>query len=177
MATDTSIPARYARAISAYRFGDLRAAVGQIDALITAMPNYPYFYELKGQALLEGGHPAEAIAPLRHAVELAPNPALIKITLAQALIATNNAKMAEEAVPLLRAAIAKEPESGDGSFSAPPGKVCRFDDAPDVAERTTRVLLGMLDRYPERPDAANFDGLRPDLEIHAEPPEREGYLR
>ena len=77
------------------------------------MPSYPYFYELKGQALLEGGHPAEAIAPLRHAVETAPNPALIQITLAQALIATNNAKTADEAVPLLRAAIAKEPESGD----------------------------------------------------------------
>jgi predicted Zn-dependent protease len=112
-ATNNSIPARYARAISAYRFGDLRAAIGQIDGLIAAMPSYPYFYELKGQALLEGGHPAEAIAPLRHAVELAPNPALIQITLAQALIATNNAKTADEAVPLLRAAIAKEPESGD----------------------------------------------------------------
>jgi len=112
-ATNNSIPARYARAISAYRFGDLRAAVGQIDGLIGATPSYPYFYELKGQALLEGGHPAEAIAPLRHAVELAPNPALIQITLAQALIATNNAKTADEAVPLLRAAIAKEPESGD----------------------------------------------------------------
>jgi predicted Zn-dependent protease len=112
-ATNNSIPARYARAISAYRFGDLRGAVGQIDGLIAAMPSYPYFYELKGQALLEGGHPAEAIAPLRHAVELAPNPALIQITLAQALIATNNAKMADEAVPLLRSALAKEPESGD----------------------------------------------------------------
>ena len=67
-ASDTSMPARYARAISAYRFGDVRAAVAQIDGLIEAMPNNPYFYELKGQALLEGGHPAEAIAPLRHAV-------------------------------------------------------------------------------------------------------------
>ena len=66
--SDTSMPARYARAISAYRFGDLRAAVAQIDGLIQAMPNNPYFYELKGQALLEGGHPAEAIAPLRRAV-------------------------------------------------------------------------------------------------------------
>jgi predicted Zn-dependent protease len=111
--TNTSIPARYARAISAYRFGDLHAAIGQIDSLIAAMPNYPYFYELKGQALLEGGHPAEAIAPLRRAVELAPNPALIQITLAQALIATNSAKMADEAVPLLRAALVKEPESGE----------------------------------------------------------------
>ena len=77
------------------------------------MPNNPYFYELKGQALLEGGHPAEAIAPLRHAVQLAPNPALIQILLGQALVATNDPKMADEAIPLLRAALVKEPENAD----------------------------------------------------------------
>jgi predicted Zn-dependent protease len=111
--SDTSMPARYARAISTYRFGDMRAAVAQIDGLIAAMPNDPYFYELKGQALLEGGHPAEAIAPLRRAVSLAPSPALIQITLAQALIATDNAKMSDEAIPLLHAALANEPEESD----------------------------------------------------------------
>jgi predicted Zn-dependent protease len=111
--TDNSMPARYARAISAYRFGDLHNAAGQIDALIASMPNNPYFYELKGQALLEAGHPAAAIPSLRHAVQLAPNPALIQITLAQALIATNDAKQVEEAIPLLRSALAKEPEAAD----------------------------------------------------------------
>jgi predicted Zn-dependent protease len=111
--SDTSIPARYARAISTYRFGDIRSALAQIESLIRAMPNYPYLYELEGQALLENGHPAEAIAPLHRAVELAPSPALIQILLAQALIATNNAKMTQEAIPLLRAALVKEPESGD----------------------------------------------------------------
>jgi predicted Zn-dependent protease len=111
--SDTSMPARYARAISAYRFGDMRNAIAQIDALIAAMPNDPYFYELKGQALLEGGHPAEAIAPLRRAVQMAPDPALIQITLAQALIATNNPQLTAEAIPILRAALAKEPETGD----------------------------------------------------------------
>jgi predicted Zn-dependent protease len=111
--SDTSMPARYARAIATYRFGDIRSALAQIHGLIEAMPNYPYFYELEGQALLESGHPADAIPPLRRAVQLAPNPALIQILLAQALIATNNAKMTAEAVPLLRAAVAKEPESGD----------------------------------------------------------------
>ena len=111
--SNTSLPARYARAISAYRYGDLRAAVAQIDGLIQSMPNNPYFYELKGQALLEGGHPADAIAPLRRAVQLAPDPALIQILLGQALIGTNNPKMAEEAIPLLRAALLKEPESAD----------------------------------------------------------------
>jgi predicted Zn-dependent protease len=111
--SDTGMPARYARAITAFRFNDLRTALAQIDGLIESMPTYPYFHELKGQALLEGGHPAEAIAPLRRAVELAPSPALIQIMLAQAMIATNNAKMAAEAIPLLRAAIVKEPESTD----------------------------------------------------------------
>jgi predicted Zn-dependent protease len=111
--TDNSMPARYARAISVYRFGDMHDAAAQIDALIASAPNNPYFYELKGQALLEGGHPAAAIAPLRHAVQLAPDPALIRITLAQALIATNDAKQIEEAIPLLRSALAKEPEAAD----------------------------------------------------------------
>jgi predicted Zn-dependent protease len=112
-ASDTSMPARYARAIAAFRFGDVRSAITQIDGLIEANPNNPYFYELKGQALLESGHPTEAVVPLRRAVEMAPDPALIQILLAQALIATNNNKNAAEAVPLLRAALAKEPESGD----------------------------------------------------------------
>ena len=112
-ATDTSLPARYARAIAAYRFGEMRGAIAQIDGLIQSMPNNPYFYELKGQTLLEGAHPAEAIAPLRRAVELAPNPSLIEILLAQALVATNDAKLADQAIPLLHTALLKEPEATD----------------------------------------------------------------
>ena len=96
--TDTSLAARYARAISAYRFSDPRGAIAQIDALIQAQPQNPYFHELKGQALLEAGKPAEAIAPLRHAIQLAPNPALIQIMLAQALVATRDRARIDEAV-------------------------------------------------------------------------------
>jgi predicted Zn-dependent protease len=110
-ANDHSLPARYARAISTYRNADLRQAIVQIDSLIQAQPNNPYFYELKGQALLEGGHPSEAVAPLRHAVQLSHNNALIEIMLAQALNATGNAKLSEEAVAMLRAAIIREPEA------------------------------------------------------------------
>ncbi len=72
--SDNSLPARYARAIATYRHAGIRAALGQIDGLIQAQPNNPYFHELKGQALLEGGKAAEAIAPLRRAVQLAPHP-------------------------------------------------------------------------------------------------------
>ena len=109
--TDHGLPARYARAISTYRHGDLRQALVQIDGLIQAEPHNPYFYELKGQALLEAGKPADAIAPLRQAVGLAHNTPLIEILLAQALNATGSPKFAEESVGLLRTAISREPEA------------------------------------------------------------------
>jgi predicted Zn-dependent protease len=110
---DHSLAARYARAISAYRFADPRAALAQIDALIHAQPQNPYFHELKGQALLEAGKPAEAIAPLRQAVRLAPSPALIQIMLAQALVAANDRARTDEAIALLQSALTREPESSD----------------------------------------------------------------
>ena len=71
--SNNSLPARYAHAISTYLHGDLRSALAQIDALIQQQPNNPYFYEVRGQALLEGGKPQEAIAPLRKAVALSNN--------------------------------------------------------------------------------------------------------
>jgi predicted Zn-dependent protease len=112
--SDTSLPARYARAIATYRHADLRSAIAQIDSLIQAQPSNAFFYELKGQALLEGGKPAEAIAPLRRAVQLTPHPELIQVLLAQALNATNNPNFANEAVSLLRSALAREPEISEG---------------------------------------------------------------
>lgn len=108
---DHGLPARYARAISTYRHGDLRQAVAQIDGLIQVQSNNPYFYELKGQALLEGGHPNDAVHPLLQAMRLSHNAPLIKILLAQALIATNNPKVAEQAVELLRSSLMQEPEA------------------------------------------------------------------
>ncbi len=105
-----SLPARYARAISAYRNSGLQRAIGMIDDLIRSAPNNPYFNELKGQALLEGGHPAQAIAPLRRAVALSHHAPLISIMLGQAMIATNNKKYAREAVQFLQQAVLREPE-------------------------------------------------------------------
>jgi predicted Zn-dependent protease len=109
--SDTSLPARYAHAIATYRHGDLRTALAQIDALIQVQPNNPYFYELRGQALLEGGKPAEAIAPLRKAVQLSNNAPLIEMLLGQALVATDNASYTAEAITILKAALARETEA------------------------------------------------------------------
>jgi predicted Zn-dependent protease len=112
--SDGSLAARYARAIAAMRFSDPRVAQAQVDALIHSQPQNPYFHELKGQMLLEGGRPGEAIAPLRQAVQLAPNPALIQIMLGQALIAAHDRGHTDEAVSILQAALNRESESSDG---------------------------------------------------------------
>ena len=109
--SNTSLPSRYAHAISTYLHGDLQNALSQIDGLIQVQPNNPYFYELRGQALLEGGKPTEAIAPLRKAVQLSNNAPLIEMLLGQALVGADNKAYADEAIGILQAAVARESEA------------------------------------------------------------------
>ena len=60
-ASNTSYPARYARAIAWYRDGQTDRALTAVDALIEEQPANPYHWELKGQILFEEGRPAEAV--------------------------------------------------------------------------------------------------------------------
>ena len=109
--SDTSLPARYARAIAMFRSGDTRNAIPVIDSLIRDLPSDPYFYELKGQALLEGGQPAQAVAPLRQAIKMLPNAGLIRIMLAQSLLGAENTANAQAALSELRLARKTEDDS------------------------------------------------------------------
>jgi predicted Zn-dependent protease len=111
--SNTSLAARYARAVSSYRHSDLRTALAQVDSLIQSQPNNPYFYELKGQALVDSGRGQEAIAPLRHAISLAPDPTLIHVQLGQALIGANDPALVDEAISNLRKALASDTEIPD----------------------------------------------------------------
>ena len=106
--SDKSMPARYARAIAAYRRGDLKTALRLMDGLIREKPKYPYFHELKGQALLESGRVRDSIAALQRAVKLAPRNGLIRLLLAQALLARENRADAKRALAHLRKAAAQE---------------------------------------------------------------------
>ncbi|MCX7329303.1 MAG: M48 family metalloprotease [Hyphomicrobiales bacterium] len=112
--SDTSLPGRYARAISAYQSKRLPDALAQIDALLAEQPANPWFWELKGQVLLEFGRPQEALAPLRRAVSLAPSAGLVRILLGQALVATGNKALAPEAIRELSNATQREAEWPDG---------------------------------------------------------------
>ena len=100
--SDKSIFSKYARAIVAFRTGDTRNALPLIDSLIRTIPANPYFWELKGQALLEGGKPALAIAPLKTAFRKSGGNGLIGMLLAQAYLGTGDKKNARAALKVLR---------------------------------------------------------------------------
>src|SRR5258707_817854 len=141
--SNDGLPARYARAITTYLHGDLRSALAQIDGLIHVQPNNPYFYELRGQALLEGAKPAEAIAPLQKAVSLSNNAPLIEMLLGQALVATDNKAYTEEAIAILRAAVARESEAplGYAQLAMAYGRKGDFAQA-DLASAQAAFLRG-----------------------------------
>jgi predicted Zn-dependent protease len=141
--SNDSLPARYAHAITTYLHGDLRNALAQIDGLIAVQPANPYFYELRGQALLEGGRPLEAIAPLRKAVQLSGNSPLIEMLLGQALVATDNKAYADEAITILRAAVSRESEAplGFTQLAMAYGKKGDYAEA-DLASAQAAFLRG-----------------------------------
>ncbi|MEM8687692.1 MAG: M48 family metalloprotease [Pseudomonadota bacterium] len=109
--TDRSLPAHYARAIASFRSGDIKNALREIAVLTKAMPKNPYFWELKGQALLNAGQPAQAVPPLERAVRLAPGAGLIRILLAQSMLATGNKRIAGKALQQLHKARRSENRS------------------------------------------------------------------
>lgn len=103
-ASDNSQPARYARAIAAYRVGDTRTALKLLESLIREKPKYPYFHELKGEVLLRASKRQAAVKAFRRAVSLAPRNDLMRVELAQALLASNDKNAARAALKQLQAA-------------------------------------------------------------------------
>lgn len=110
-ASDTSDPARYARAYAFHKDAFLDKAMTETDALLAHAPSDPYYLELKGQILLEAGKPAEALTPLRRATDLSDNQPLIATTFGHALIATEDAKNLPEAEQVLKAAVSRDREN------------------------------------------------------------------
>ncbi|MEM8702467.1 MAG: M48 family metalloprotease [Pseudomonadota bacterium] len=109
--SDKSPAAQYARAIAAMKSRG-KGAVKEIDALIRTQPNNPHYYELKGQALIEGGDPKSAIAPFRKALSFKPNEPQFLVWLGYALVGANNPAYLPEAERVLKRAIALDENSG-----------------------------------------------------------------
>jgi predicted Zn-dependent protease len=106
--SDQGIPAHYARAYAYHRGAYPDKAAAETEMLLRSSPDDPYFLELKGQVLLEGGKPAEAIAPLRRAVARAPDQPMIAVMLGHALIATEDPARFAEAEQVLKNAVNRD---------------------------------------------------------------------
>ncbi len=106
--SDQTIPARYARAYAWHKSAYPDRALMEVNNLLKAEPNDPYFLELHGQILLESGRPTEALASLRKAVRLTNNQPLIASLFGHALIATEDESHFAEAQRVLKAAVVKD---------------------------------------------------------------------
>jgi predicted Zn-dependent protease len=106
--SDQSVPAHYARAYAYHLGGYPDKAEAEAEALLATDRHDPFFLELQGQILLEGGKPAEAIAPLREATQESGDMPLIAGMLGHALVATENPKNFIEAKQVLKAAVNRD---------------------------------------------------------------------
>ena len=106
--SDTSIAARYARAIAYFRDSQLEPSLKIIEGLIAEEPKNPYFEELKGQVLLEFGRAVDAVPPLKESVELSGGAPLIRLLLAHAMIETGDPSLLEDAKSNLIGVLSRE---------------------------------------------------------------------
>jgi predicted Zn-dependent protease len=111
---DQSVLARYARAIAYYRMPKLDKALPIVDGLIRDYPKDPYFRELKGQMLFENGRISDAVQPYEEAVRLAPGAPLLRISLAQVYIESNDPKVNKRAIAHLNDALRSEDKETTG---------------------------------------------------------------
>jgi predicted Zn-dependent protease len=96
--TDTSQPARYARAIAYFRVSRMKEAVILMDSLLKESPDDPFFLEQKGQILFQNGRLADALPLYQRAVELRPHEALLRQELGQVQLETEDQRYVKPAV-------------------------------------------------------------------------------
>ena len=109
--TDTSLPARYARAHSAINTLDFGVALTEAQHLIEAEPENPYFHELHGFILFQSGRVEESIEPYEKAVEYSDGQPLLLVSLARSMIARGDPGDIEYGETALRRSIIAEPEN------------------------------------------------------------------
>jgi len=110
-ASDRGVPARYARAVAYHRMNATQQALAEIDSLIAEAPEDPYYHELKGQILFEGGQIAASVPPYERALRLAPNQPLIRMGLAQSQLATEQAEWLAPATATLERTVRDDPDN------------------------------------------------------------------
>ena len=99
---DTSVPARYARAIAYFRTARVDEFLKVIDGLIAEYPDDPYFHEIRGQGLYENGNAKDAMPSYAAAVKLKPESDLLRLELARIELATGDDTVLDDAIENLK---------------------------------------------------------------------------
>lgn len=131
----------YREAISLHRLPAPDRALTAVDRLIDMRPRDPYYWELKGQFLIESGRGAQAIDPYRRAVQLAPNEPLIAGGLGRALLTANDATTNTEALQVLERAALQDPF--DGRIKRSLAEAYQRADNPGMAAIVTAERLAL----------------------------------
>ena len=105
-----SIDERYERAIAYFRYGNSDAAMRDIQSLLLAAPQNPYFYELGGEIAFADQNLPSAIEYLTAAFDKSKQAPLIGMRLGRALLATGIAENYLLARDILKIAVAGEPD-------------------------------------------------------------------
>lgn len=112
--SDKSIYGRYARAAAYHRMPMDAKALEEMDSLLKDKPDDPYFLELKGQILFEGGKAAAGVPYYQKAVNLLPDVPLLRVELAQAQLEANpDSKQTTEIVSSLKEAVKNDDTNAD----------------------------------------------------------------
>ncbi len=145
--------------------------LGKVDARSLPEANRGTLYQLRGQALLQAGHPSEALSDLAHAVRLEPDNAKLQRTYGSLELRHGDL---ERALPALQRSAELDPDDADAqrlylsalvrdARQAPEtGKAAAYSRAAAVGEGLARLdasgetlsLLGNLQLQAGREDAA-----------------------
>lgn len=106
---DQSIAAQYARVIAAYRQNQMEDALRSLDRLLALEPKNPYFHELKGQILRDGGRVKESVPHYSRALALKPDAPLVRMDMAHAMIESGGSL--KQAIQELNRAVREEPRT------------------------------------------------------------------
>lgn len=107
---DTSVPARYARAIAYMQLVKQDKSLEEIDSLLAESPDDPFFWETKGDIMRTASRLEEAAVAYRKAVEILPWAALIRVNLAQVLLEQGQPDLLQEALDNANVALSYEPD-------------------------------------------------------------------
>lgn len=101
---ETAQDIRLMREAAAYHQNrDLPRARAAIDAALEIRPDDPFYYELKGQILLENRQLTEAVKAYGHAVDMLPNDPLLMAGYGRALLADGQTQAALDVLEKARA--------------------------------------------------------------------------